>query len=57
MKKLINILFLTAIIFSTSCENDIDNYDAPNGGIRGKYMILRLMNLFRYQCRELPVCW
>lgn len=35
MKKLINILFLTAIIFSTSCENDIDNYDAPNGGIRG----------------------
>lgn len=35
MKKIINILFLVAVVFATSCDNDIDNYDAPNGGIRG----------------------
>lgn len=36
MKKILNIILFFAIItFSTSCENDIDNYDAPNGGIKG----------------------
>jgi len=29
-------LFLTVCMFVfMSCENDIDNYDAPNGGIKG----------------------
>lgn len=36
MNKLINIsIVLLFTVFFASCENDIDNYDAPNGGIRG----------------------
>ena len=36
MNKIINI-GLTALFacFVMACENDIDNYDAPNGGIYG----------------------
>ncbi len=37
MKKIIHTSIFFAILsfFLMSCENDIDNYDAPNGGIRG----------------------
>lgn len=36
MKKIYNIILLIASVFVFSaCENDIDNYDAPNGGIYG----------------------
>ena len=36
MNKIINI-GLTALFacFVAACENDIDNYDAPNGGVYG----------------------
>lgn len=36
MNKIINI-GLTALFacFMVACENDIDNYDAPNGGVHG----------------------
>ena len=37
MKKIkyISIIFATFLLAFTACENDIDNYDSPNGGIRG----------------------
>lgn len=36
MKKIINFgLLLCFIVLFASCENDVDNYEAPNGGIRG----------------------
>lgn len=36
MKKIINILLLiTFALLLISCDNDIDNYGAPNGGIKG----------------------
>lgn len=36
MKKLMYILpVFVAVLCMISCENDIDNYDAPNGGITG----------------------
>lgn len=36
MKKIINIsVILLLVTFFVACENDIDNYGAPNGGIRG----------------------
>ena len=36
MNKIVNI-GLTALFacFMVACENDIDNYDAPNGGVHG----------------------
>ena len=36
MNKIVNI-GLTALFacFVAACENDIDNYDAPNGGVYG----------------------
>lgn len=34
-KKYIYVLFAVFMLLFTSCENDIDNYDAPNGGISG----------------------
>lgn len=36
MKKIISIIYIAIIGFCvTSCENDIDNYTSPNGGIKG----------------------
>jgi len=33
--KTINLIIVSSIICFSSCLNDIDNYDAPNGGISG----------------------
>ena len=36
MKRIIDITILLAIVFiSAACENDLDNYKGPNGGIKG----------------------
>jgi hypothetical protein len=35
MKKIINAIFLLSCIFCLSCENNIDNYSAPDGGVYG----------------------
>ncbi len=36
MKKIVNIIgFVVAFTLITSCDNNIDNYEAPNGGIYG----------------------
>lgn len=33
--KAINLILFSFVVCFTSCLNEIDNYDAPNGGIRG----------------------
>ena len=33
MKKIV--ILLSVMLFMVACENDIDNYDAPNGGVHG----------------------
>ena len=35
MKRLLSILILLTGIVLVSCENELDNYEAPNGGIKG----------------------
>lgn len=53
MNKIINI-GLTALFacFMVACENDIDNYDAPNGGVHGTIMTRKRMSRFPCLCRE-----
>ncbi|MDD4514206.1 DUF3823 domain-containing protein [Massilibacteroides sp.] len=36
--KTINLILFSFIIGFTSCLNDIDNYDAPNGGVSGSIL-------------------
>ena len=47
MNKIINI-GLTALFacFVAACENDIDNYDAPNGGVYGTIYDLSLIHIW-----------
>lgn len=38
MKKISLLLIAVCSLFMTSCLNELDNYDAPNGGIKGRIL-------------------
>ncbi len=38
MKKISLFLSLLCVLFLAGCQNDLDNYDAPNGGIKGRIL-------------------
>ena len=38
MKRISLFLSLLCVLFLAGCQNDLDNYDAPNGGIKGRIL-------------------
>ena len=38
MKKISIYISLLCALLVTGCQNELDNYDAPNGGIKGRIL-------------------